>query len=82
MRAAASMWRLLLPTEIRSSGDGSSFNVGIANAREMARQARCESKKAGIDVIVAVQMLGNQCMSEEHIKRYGWFSLKIDRLQH
>ena len=54
MRAAASMWRLLLPTEIRSSGDGSSFNVGIANAREMARQPRCESKKAGIDVIVAV----------------------------
>ena len=60
MRAAASMWRLLLPTEIPSSGDGSSFNVGIANARKWPR---CESKKAAIDVIVGTNV--GQSTSEE-----------------
>ena len=59
MRAAASMWRLLLPTEIRSSGDGSSLNGGIANARKWRGG---NGRRPVLMFASPIQMLGNQCL--------------------
>lgn len=81
MRAAASMWRLLLPTEIRSSGDGSSFNVelqmhgnGEVGMKEGRYWCYCRRSKCW-----AINVWGRVL---QPIKTYGWHSLKIDRLQH